>query len=320
MKKTNITLILGMTLMLVMFVGCASYERYNPSPVGIFYPNSTIQYVFMEDNSLRNHVIISFSRPVKIKSVGIMTNYNSSIKECEVALLETPTLDHLPGDYISTSGNFFAPTIVLKTFGRIEYTGSKTSSVYFWEGVGSFLTSTIGVILVIIVLAFTIYFIVRKSSHESSYRGYSSSSGSYSTSSYSSGSSTNSHHTNDGAKEKRIIGHTGAGNRINPQTGVIQEKGILGYNDSGKRIEPDTGKYQNDGWLGWEDTGTRVDQESGKIQKDGWFGYEETNTRVNPETGMVQKNGFLGWEDTDKRIDPETGKSQHNGWFGWEDD
>ncbi|EFK97923.1 Conserved hypothetical protein [sediment metagenome] len=148
---------------------------------------------------------------------------------------------------------------------------------------------------------------------------------SYSSSDYSYSGTSNANHINKSEneaykKEKRIIGHTGSGNRVNPETGNIQKEGFLGYNDTNKRIEPDSGKYQKDGWFGWEDTGTRVEQESGKIQKDGWFGWEDTNTRVNPETGIVQKNGFLGWEDTDKRIDPKTGKSQHNGWFGWEDD
>lgn len=175
--------------MLFMIMGCASYERYNPSPVGVFYPNSTIQYVFMEDNSLRNHVIISFSQPVKIKSLGIMTNYNSSIKECEVALLESPKLDHLPGDYISTSDNFFAPTRVLKFFGRIEYTGTKTSSDFFWEGVGSFLASTFGIVLdIILIIIIAISFYKRRGSKSStissSYNG-----GSYSSDSYSSYSS-----------------------------------------------------------------------------------------------------------------------------------
>ncbi len=123
----------------VMFVGCASYEQYNPSPVGTFYPNSTIQYVFMEDNSSRNHVMISFSEPVEIESVGIMKNYNSSIKKCEVALIKSPKLNYLPGDDISVCDNFFAPITVLKYYGRIEYTGVKKPINYFLEsGWGSF--------------------------------------------------------------------------------------------------------------------------------------------------------------------------------------
>jgi len=145
------------SLMLVILVGCASYDRYDPSPVGTFYPNSTIQYVFMEDNSLRNHVVISFSQPVKIKSMGIMKNYNSSIKECEVALLESPILNHLPGDWHTDCKNFFAPTPVLKSFGRIEYTGYKTSASYFWESGWGSLTK----ILILIISVYLGYLIIK---------------------------------------------------------------------------------------------------------------------------------------------------------------
>lgn len=145
------------TVMITFLEGCASYDRYDPSPVGTFYPNSTIQYVFMEDNSLRNHVVISFSLPVKIQSIGIMKNYNSSIKECEVALLESPILNHLPGDWHTDCKNFFAPTSVLKYFGRIEYTGYKTSASYFWEsGLGS-LTK----ILILIISVYLGYLIIK---------------------------------------------------------------------------------------------------------------------------------------------------------------
>ncbi|MEA5005603.1 MAG: DnaJ domain-containing protein [Rikenellaceae bacterium] len=144
------------TVMITFLVGCASYDRYDPSPVGTFYPNSTVQYVFMEDNSLRNHVVISFSQPVKIKSMGKMKNYNSSIKECEVALLESPILNHMSGDWRTDCKNFFAPTSVLKYFGRIEFTGYKTSASFFWESGWGYLTK----ILLLIIFVYLGYLII----------------------------------------------------------------------------------------------------------------------------------------------------------------
>lgn len=121
-------------------------------------------------------------------------------------------------------------------------------------------------------------------------------------------------------KGRRIVGSTGPGKRVHPDTGVIQKDGILGWSDTDQRIDPETGSIQTNGVFGWNNTETRINQETGNIQKEGFFGYNDSNTRVNPDTGVIQKNGVLGWSDTDERINPETGRHQKNGILGWSDD
>jgi len=120
-------------------------------------------------------------------------------------------------------------------------------------------------------------------------------------------------------KGRRIIGSTGAGNRINQDTGVIQKEGLFGYNDTDQRIDPKTGKVQKEGIFGWNDSDTKIDQETGIIQKEGLFGYNDTDTRIHPETGVIQQRGTFGWQDTDERISPETGRRQKQGLLGWAD-
>lgn len=140
----------GMILMLTLLIGCQSFERYNPSPVGTFYPNEPIQGVELTKNDFfwSTHRI-SFSQPVKIAAVGIMTWDNLNGKKSEVALLKSPKLDHLPGDhYMDTEGDYYANITWLKYNGRIEYTGYRTAGDYFWEsGWGTLIKILILVIL-----------------------------------------------------------------------------------------------------------------------------------------------------------------------------
>jgi hypothetical protein len=93
---------------------------------------------------------------------------------------------------------------------------------------------------------------------------------------------------------QRIIGATGKGKRVNPETGRIQEEGFLGWKDTDKRIDPETGNVQEEGFVGWKDTGTRVDQETGTIQKKGLIGWDDTDERIDTETGKHQKKGLIG--------------------------
>jgi hypothetical protein len=150
LQNTPLWKIALIILMLGMLTNCTSFERHNPSPVGIFYPNQPIQGVsFMKDDFFHSENRISFSHPVKIKSVGIMTWNSLTGEKSEVALLESPQLDHLNGDfYINTDGDYYANITWLKTKGRIEYTGNKTSGDYFWEsGWGTLIKILILVIL-----------------------------------------------------------------------------------------------------------------------------------------------------------------------------
>lgn len=207
--------------------------------------------------------------------------------------------------------NYSFASVIVKAVTKPIKSNSKSSSNFPFGSI---------IIIIIAVIALVILVSILNASTSSI---KSNNSNSYSSSYSSSNSKTyykKSLRNQNADKANRLIGHSGSGHKINPQTGRIQEEGFCGYNDTNKRVEPETGKYQKDGWFDWEDTGTRVDQDNGKIQKDGWFGWEDTGTRVNPETGIIQKEGWLGWEDTDKKIDPKTGKHQHNGWLGWEDD
>lgn len=122
------------------------------------------------------------------------------------------------------------------------------------------------------------------------------------------------------SRPRRVVGVSGKGQRVHPETGVIQEEGFWGWRDTERRVDPETGRFQEEGLIGWRDTDTRIDQNTGVIQKEGMFGFRDTETRINPESGIIQKQGLLGWRDTDERIDPETGKRQKQGLFGWVDE
>jgi hypothetical protein len=69
--------------------------------------------------------------------------------------LISPKLDHLSGDYwISTDGDYYATISWLQANGRIEYTGYKTSSEYFWNKGGfGYILKIIFVLIILIYLA-----------------------------------------------------------------------------------------------------------------------------------------------------------------------
>lgn len=126
--------------------------------------------------------------------------------------------------------------------------------------------------------------------------------------------------SDSGSGRDRIIAPTSSGQRVNPETGVVEEKGFFGWSSTNKRVDPETGKMQEKGIIGWDDTKTKIDQNTGNIQEKGIFGYNNTDTRVDPKTGVIQNKGVFGWNDTDERINPETGRHQKKGVFGWNDD
>lgn len=126
--------------------------------------------------------------------------------------------------------------------------------------------------------------------------------------------------SDSGSGHDRIIAPTSSGQRVNPETGVVEEKGFFGWSSTNKRVDPETGKMQEKGIFGWDDTKTKIDQNTGNIQEKGIFGYNNTDTRVDPKTGVIQNKGVFGWNDTDERINPNTGRHQKKGVFGWNDD
>ena len=119
---------------------------------------------------------------------------------------------------------------------------------------------------------------------------------------------------------RRILGPASRGQRVNPETGVVQEEGLLGWRDTDRRVDPESGRLQTQGFLGWQDTDTRIDQESGRVQEEGLLGFTDTDVRIHPETGVIQKMGLLGWQDTDQRIHPQSGRRQKQGLLGWVDE
>lgn len=146
------------TLMLGLLMGCTTFKRDDPSHIGTFYPNQPIRHVsFTKHDFWNSNNVISFSKPAEIKATGKMT-WNSLIGNYYETALISPKLDHLYGDYwISTDGDYYATISWLQANGRIEYTGYKTSSSYFWEsGLGA-LTK----ILILIISVYLAYVIIK---------------------------------------------------------------------------------------------------------------------------------------------------------------
>jgi hypothetical protein len=188
-------LLFGTTLLLAILTGCTTFKRNDPSPVGMWYPNSPIKVELTKDNFFKSDEVLNLgSRPIEIKSVGQMT-WNSLIGDYyETALLKI----HFSNN---TVGYYYARTSFLQKYGRIEYTGSKKSMYYFWDGVGRFFMSPLGIILVVIVLVFLTFFKLRNPiSHKNTYDSHNSGSYSsdvYSPSSYSSEDISDSTFSND---------------------------------------------------------------------------------------------------------------------------
>lgn len=174
-------------LLLCIVSGCTKFKRDDPSSVGVFYPYQPIQgEYFTKDNFGNSENKISFSQPAKIKAVGKMT-WNSLMGNYYETALISPKLDHLPGDYwIHTEGDYFATISWLQANGRIEYTGSKTSGDYFWEGVVRFLTSTVGLVIEIILIIIIVIAIFRRRASKSSAISAKTSASDYGSGSYSS--------------------------------------------------------------------------------------------------------------------------------------
>lgn len=158
LQNTKVWAIALITLILGMSTGCIKFKRHDPSPVGTFYPNHPIQGIYLtKDNIWKSDNKISFSQPAEIKAVGKMT-WNSLIGNYYETALISPKLDHLPGDYwIHTEGDYFIRVDWLRANGRVVYTGTKTSTDYFWEsGWG-----TITKILIFIISAFIVFQIIK---------------------------------------------------------------------------------------------------------------------------------------------------------------
>ena len=227
--------------MVCVLTGCETFKRNDPSSVGIFYPNQPIQGVYLTKADFWNSKnIISFSGPVEIKAVGKRT-WNSLIGDYYETALISPKLDHRQGDYwIGTDGDYYATISWLQSNGRIEFTGYKTSSDYFWEGVGSFLTSTFGIVIeIILIIIIAISIFRRRASKSSSISLKTTSSiydgGSYSSDSYSSYSSEydskETYESDEGEQESEVASTT-SGTRRCRDCQSIDHSG-LGFSSKG---------------------------------------------------------------------------------------
>lgn len=130
MKKLQYTMLWKLaliTLTVSMLASCTTFKRDEPSRVGMWYPNSPIKVELTKDNFFKSDEVLNLNgEPLIIKAVGKMT-WNSLIGNyTETALLEIHFSNNSVGDY-------FATTSFLQKYGRIEYTGNKTSEDYFWE-------------------------------------------------------------------------------------------------------------------------------------------------------------------------------------------
>lgn len=142
-------------LMLGVCTACTSFKRDDPSKVGIFYPDQAIlEASFIKDHWFYQEDKLGFSQAVEIKAVGMMT-WSRCFGEYQESALISPVLDHLNGDYsVRSNGNYFATIAWLEANGRIEYTGTKSSSRYFWEsGWGTFFKLLIGAACIALVVS-----------------------------------------------------------------------------------------------------------------------------------------------------------------------
>ena len=101
-------------------LGCVNYQYYDPTPVGIFYPQvpGTVR---VRDASgkpngksfLGPSVTFTISQPVQIVALGLATYYDENAGTHEVAKLKF------------SDGEYFVWTDSLKQFGRIEIKGNQ---------------------------------------------------------------------------------------------------------------------------------------------------------------------------------------------------
>lgn len=148
-------ILIGVLLLTSVLTGCTSFKKHDPCPVGMFYPSEPIRGVyFPKADFFQTDTKISFSQPVKISEVGIMTWNSLTGNKSEVARLESPQLEHLPGDfYIGTEGDYYASISWLREHGTIVYNGYETTGESFWKSITGFFGTVWGIILVLLALA-----------------------------------------------------------------------------------------------------------------------------------------------------------------------
>jgi len=107
-----------------MFTGCTKYEKYNPAPVGIYYPVQCISNVLgREATILMRPTTVTLCQPIEISEVGIIQyDVLDPNTKAEVARLEF------------SNGAVYVMADKLKAWGKIKYRGSKNVTISkFWS-------------------------------------------------------------------------------------------------------------------------------------------------------------------------------------------
>jgi hypothetical protein len=154
-EKTMRTCWIGVVLLIVgVSTGCRSYEKYQNSKTGIFYPNrcgtvvcEKVHHILLMNDDL----ICTICQPVNISEFGIVTysdpEYGSHVSR-EVARFDF-------------SGNsVYIGTNTLNQFGRIEYRGPETLGTKIskmWSDFWSFLWNTLKLGFFLYILAIVLF-------------------------------------------------------------------------------------------------------------------------------------------------------------------
>ncbi len=137
------TCLLSITLLMVsMLTGCTKYEKYNPSPVGTYYPIQCVSNVLgREATFLMQPTTVTLCQPLKISEVG-MIQYNTldDNSKAEVARLEFSNV----GVYVMTDK--------LRAWGRVEYSGNETVAMKAWKLWSGFYSAVWGTITIFFAL------------------------------------------------------------------------------------------------------------------------------------------------------------------------
>lgn len=104
-------------------MGCGKYKQYDPSPVGVFYPNECVHLRGRKAHGfLLRPDVYTVCHPVSISEVGIMTQYEpENAGDHEVARLEF------------SDGGVYVWTSTLRGVGRIEYQKDNRTRLTVWR-------------------------------------------------------------------------------------------------------------------------------------------------------------------------------------------
>jgi len=142
-KQVTSTSLLAI-LSLILLSGCTSFNDYNPSPVGVYYPNGCLRVSAPKADFFKREDVISICRPTKIKVVGLFNNNTLMNYWYEMAILENPA---------GSGDDYYVGIATMQRYGNVVYTGKESKIQRFGRKISNFFTNLWGIILVIIGLS-----------------------------------------------------------------------------------------------------------------------------------------------------------------------